>query len=408
MMKGFKALALVMSVLVSGCATISAATRARQEADSAEAVTALQGADFDQATRLAEEAIGRDDTNARAHAVEALARFVSLNHTLVSDVMTLGASVMLSAALRSNFLDLELFDSAFNKADARLVEVDRHLGAAEKDPGVSLELCLACWSVDWNRNGTIDESDRHLFEVETNADGSKREPDDARRRPTFRFDVADVHWLHALASFERAGLELARAWNFAQVVKVVIGGRKVEALRLPLRSAERARRAQALLLQALAESRECRQLALAEVDDDREWVPNPLQRSHPIPLPVDVALYDTWNTVLTDLEGLLRSQQGLDLGELATLEAQHSGREPIDLHGFIDLGRLLSMPEDLTLEFRHGREGISPMVHTFFGKALVEAMPRSALPEHLERMQREIADHEETFEQKLRYLFWLN
>ena len=39
---------------------------------------------------------------------------------------------------------------------------------------------------------------------------------------------------------------------------------------------------------------------LAETDDDREWVPNPKQQSHPMPLPVDAArigaLERTWTT----------------------------------------------------------------------------------------------------------------
>jgi hypothetical protein len=401
-------LALLVVLFGTGCAGLSAATRARQEADVAPAVAALQTARFDDASARAQDALKVDQTNARAHAVAALARFVTTNHRLVGDVMTLGSAMMLSGALRGNFVDTELFEPAFDKAAQRLSEIDAHLGQAASDEGVSLELCLACWEVDWNRTGEVDEQDRRLLEVERDASGEQLPDGDPRRRPTFRFDVTDVHWLRALVSFERAALELVRAWDVAPLAQVALHRGSTRTVTLPLKSAERARHAHELLLAALDESAACRASALRETDDDREWLPNPRQHQHAIPLPVDDALFTTWEQLIGDARALLESRQGLEVGELASLD-QHHDELP---HGYIDAGRFLTLPHALTIELGHTNRSDPQAIEAFLrgalGDAFSAAMPRSALPAHLRRMREEVDAGRETLEHKLRYLFWLN
>ena len=49
----------------------------------------------------------------------------------------------------------------------------------------SLDLCLACWQVDWNRNGDIDERDLRMLQVEYDAHGEQIPEGDPRRTPTF-------------------------------------------------------------------------------------------------------------------------------------------------------------------------------------------------------------------------------
>ncbi len=401
-------LALAVLWLGTGCAGISAATRAHQEADVAPAVAALAAARFDEASTQAEQALTRDQTNARAHAVVALARFVTTNHKLVGDVMTLGSAMMLSGALRGNFVDTELFEPAFDKAAQRLTDLDAHLGQAAVDEGVSLELCLACWEVDWNRSGEVDDQDRRLLEVERDAEGQFLPEGDPRRRPTFRFDVTDVHWLRALVGFERAALELVRTWDVAPLAQLAVRRGSLHTVTLPLKSAERARHAHQLLLGALDESAACRASALREIDDDREWVPNPRQRQHAVPLPVDDALYATWSTLLDEARGLLESRASLDVGELlASVDTPRS-----DLHGSVDLGRFLSLPHAVTLDLdrskRTDAEAFDAFLRGAFGDAFGAQQPRSPLPAHLERMRREVDGGRETVEHKLRYLFWLN
>jgi hypothetical protein len=77
-------------------------------------------------------------------------------------------------------------------ADRRMEGIEAHLARAAKDPDFSLDLCLACWRVDLNRNGEIDERDLRMLQVEYDAQGEQIPEGDPRRMPTFRFDAADV------------------------------------------------------------------------------------------------------------------------------------------------------------------------------------------------------------------------
>jgi hypothetical protein len=300
---------------------------------------------------------------------------------------------------------------AFKRADERLNEVDARLAAAAKDPEVTLELCLACWEVDWNRSGEIDDRDRKLFEVELDAQGEQLPEGDPRRRPTFRFDVADVHWLRALISFQRAALNLAQAWDWQALAPAFTrrGHRGLEEIRVPLRDAEQVKRARAFILAGIAESRACRQAALAETDDEREWLPNPRQKSHAIPLEVDDALYQTWGQVLDDVDRLMRDEEALSVSDLAQL-GKHQWDDPPK--GYLHLGKWLSEPRDIVIPLSHldadRAERIEQGLALFFGDAYSQKGPASALPGRLTRMKGEVLVGKESFEKKLRYLLWVN
>jgi len=155
----------------------------------------------------------------------------------------------------------------------------------------------------------------------------------------------------------------------------------------------------------------------------REWLPNPRQKSHPLPFPVDEALFQTWEGVLSDLEGLMRSEQGLSVEELAQL-GDHQWVNPPK--GFIDVGRLLSEPGDIVLNLErldeaenvasrqmHGESSISPapveeVLKDILGAKYRPEMKPTPLIRRISRMKSEIDRGEESFERKLRYLHWIN
>jgi len=115
---------------------------------------------------------------------------------------------------------LEFFDHAGGRAAwqgflTRLEAVDRDLAVVAGDREFSLELCLACWERDWNRNGRIDEADRKLFELEFDGKGGELAEGDPRRRPTFRFDTGDAEWARAMIAFQRAAGELVLAYQWS-------------------------------------------------------------------------------------------------------------------------------------------------------------------------------------------------
>lgn len=402
-------LALAVLLWLSGCAGVSPARRAQLDADALPAVMALQAAQFDDARRLSDEALKKDETNARAAAVGAIARYRQAGHDLVGDVLTVAASFVASAMMRGDVINQDFLDFAFGRADQRLTEIDALLAVAEKDEGFSLELCLACWEVDWNRSGEVDDRDRRLFEVELDEQGKQLPLDDPRRRPTFRFDVADVTWLRAMVHFQRAALNAALAYD----ANLTWRSRREQNLTLKLRNGAKLGQARELILAGLTHAERCRVGILAERDDDREWVPNPKQKNHALPLPVDEALFETWAGVLVDVRALVKGEQGLDVAKLVQLGDRKWTSPP---PGFLDVGAFFSQPRDFVLHPNAERElrrnaapGVaSEALGRILGPSYKQSMPPSPIIERLNRMAKELDRGEDTFERKLRYLLWLN
>lgn len=404
--------ALALSLLtLTGCAGISAARRAELDAEAQPAVTALQAAQFEQAQSLADAVLSKSKDNSRAAAVSAIARFRRTAHDLVGDATTLVASFVASALLRGDVVNQDFLDFALERADKRLADIDALLATAEKDDGFSLELCLACWKVDWNRSGELDDFDERLFEVELDANGEPFALDDPRRRPTFRFDVADVTWLRALVHFQRAALAVGLAYD----PNVTWRTRNAGTMTLKLRDGKKLLAARDLILAGLTHAERCRDAVLVERDDDREWVPNPKQKSSALPYPVDDALFDTWKGVLVDLRALVKSEQGLDLAKLAQLGDRRWKNPP---PGFLDVGAFFSQPRDYVVTEEHLRRvnrmhrqdpgQLSEVLGQILGPSYKSAMPPSPMVDRLQRISREVDAGEETIERKLRYLLWLN
>lgn len=399
---------LLVAVLVSGCATMSPARRAALEQDAQPAVDALESADFDVAITRANESLGRDEKNARAAAVLAISLFRKALHDAVTDAVTFASSVAVSSLGRGSFFNRDYLDFALTRLDGRLADVDVALAKAETDPGFTLDLCLACWQVDWNRSGEVDRRDEKLLQIELDERGEELPEDDVRRRPTFHFDHADVLWLRALVMFGRSVTAFAQGWD--PDINTLM--RSKGSLSVKVRDAKALEASRGHLLVGLGHARRCREAVLAETDDEREWLPNPTQRSHAMPLSVDTALFETWAGVLDDVEALVTGREGLSVTELAQL-GKHQWPTPPT--GFLDLSRFYR-PVPFVLDGEEASR--SPLAddaataERFLSKSLGDgfrpAMPKSRLPGRLTRMRDEMERGEESFEKKLRYLFWLN
>jgi hypothetical protein len=189
--------------------------------------------------------------------------------------------------------------------------------------------------------------------------------------------------------------------------------RRSESITLKLRHAARLGQARELLLTGLEHAERCRRAVLAEGDDEREWVPSPRQKNHALPLPVDEALFETWAGVLSDVRGLIKGEQGIEVTGLAQL-GDHKWKNPPP--GYLDLGAFFSQPRDFVLRadtersFRRGGDpgAASEALGQLLGPSYKSSMPPSPLLERLRRMAKEVERGEETFERKLRYLLWLN
>jgi hypothetical protein len=374
--------------------------------DSAPAIAALRASKFDDAGRAATAALGQDPRNAQAAAIRAITTYRRAGHDLVQQL-----ELVLQQGLSAKALDHAKGRRVWSAFLERLEEVDRDLAIVAADPTFSLELCIACWEHDWNHTGEIDERDRKMFEIEFDGKGGELAETDPRRRPTYRFDVGDAEWARAMISFQRAAIEIILAYRWSEL-DLLFGAGDPQKIVIHIDDKSRVRRARSLILAGLDAADRCRRAYLAETDDDREWVPNPAQRSYAMPLEVDATLYATWEGVLGDVRNMLESKAGISLREVKGLVGDPDAPIP-DV--FIDIGAMLRDPKDIVLDFTRfdghvgdKRANVDAILRDVLGNGYKKSMKPSPIVARLRRMKDELSRGNDTLERKLRYLLWLN
>lgn len=395
----------------AGCA--SSLDLGKQRLSASQAIKALESGAFEQADKEADKLVKQDGVNAYGHLVRAITRYKKAMHQLSQDART-----MLFSVLRGN-INHRYLRSTLDQAREALTAVDADLAAAQQD-GIYLGFRLACWKVDWNHNGRIDRRDAMVFQIEVGADGKELPRDDPRRKPVFRFDVGDVAWARAFVNFQRAFFELLTAYKWTEIDKLAFGllrNRPPQEVVIRMADPQRVKQAKRFILAGLGFADAARKAYLAETDDDREWLPNPRQKNHPMPLPVDDALYETWKLLVGDLTRLVRGDEGLSVQALAQL-GDHKWAVPPK--GFIDVGRMLDKPRDIVLRVKEilpllkaekeaqQASNVEALLRNVLGDYYVQDMKASPITGRFERMKQEVKRGKESLQRKLRYLFWLN
>ena len=380
-------------------------------AEAPEAVSALQDSRFDEAEHKALAVLQQENRNAQAHIVAAISRYRRIMDQLATDVVTIGAGAM------ERGINRQYLRFALDGSDQELEAVEAHLAMASRDPKVTLELCLACWNEDWNRNGRIDDRDMLLFQVEYDANGQPIPENDPRRKPTFRFDHGDVCWARAMLNFQRSLLNVILAYHIPDpresVERFASGEDSQHKFIVKLKHPERIHKARDLILAGMDQADRARRAYLAEIDDQGEWVPNPRQKNHPIPLPVGEELYQTWEDMLSDLRNVILGEEGIPVSDVAQL-GDHQWENPP--RGFIDVKKLFQEPGDIVIDVSNlkrldreqSRDNVEAVLKDIFGEKYRKSMKPTRLVERLLRMKGEIDRGEESFGRKLRYLLWLN
>jgi len=384
----------------------------QSQSEASAPVTALREAKFDVALRQGSAVLAREPDNAEAAAVRAIARYQRASSQLVTD---LGAVIATAEGL-------ELFDHERGRAIwrafvAELEAVDADLAIVAADPNFALELCLACWEHDWNRNGRVDDRDRKMLELELDGKGGVLPDGDPRRRPTYRFDHGDALWGRAMISFQRAAVELVLAYRWSELDKLFRnrdrdGDQHDDPLNLNIKlvDAGRVKHARDLFVAGLSFSNQEREAYLAETDDDREWVPSPRQKSYAMPLAVDAELFQTWALIAGDILRLLDSQEGVSLREVAAVVVGKPGADLVP-NAYVDVGRLLREPVDIVIDINDKlppAQMYERMFRGLLGHGYAESMRASPLVARLRHMKEALSRGEGTLERKLRYLLWVN
>ena len=397
-------LLLVVTLVACGSSEPQTSPIGQRHVDTSAAITALQSSRFADARREADAVLVQDATSSRAAAVRAIATYQGAVTRLAGELEAIVDTGELVKAL-----DHAAGRAMWTKFLDALDAIDKDLAIAAADPGFALELCVACLEIDWNGRRGVDERDRRMLELEYDGRGGRLAETDARRRPTFRFDRGDAEWGRAMLGFQRAFVNLVLAYDWRQLDNLFRGRAASRRFVFPVADKARVTRAHELLLFALERSAAERVAYLAETDDDREWVPSPTQTNHPMPLAVDDALYATWAAVLADTTDLLASKTGVSFAEIARLI--DDDLERLVPAAYLDLGAMLREPTDIVLDLSDTGESpqnVERILRGLLGNGYRPAMRASPLVGRIRTMIDSVDRGEETFEHKLRYLFWLN
>ncbi len=370
------------------------------------AADALRAGKIADALTMSDKVVGQDGGNCYALMVRGIARYVSAIQKLSADA----AHVSSGRSQRRGF-DLAFLRTAVRRMVAEFALVDSDLEKASCCKDVFLDLAPAQWMFDWNGDGRIDNRDTTLLEIELDAEGKPLPEEDRRRRPLYRYDDGDVHWARAFVNFQMAALNIALAYDWSIINTLMVEGFKsLVEIRIKMLDKALITRARKEILTGLDCAEQARLSYLAETDDEREWIPNPRQKDHPMPLPVNEELYKTWEGVLGDVRKLVTGEEGLRLADVAELLKLRI--EPMP-KGYLDFGRMFDHPRDIvinlnelaTLEKSRDLEG---MLRSVFGEYYLYGKKPSLITSRLKRMKREIDVGFESFGRKLRYLIWLN
>jgi hypothetical protein len=226
---------------------------------------------------------------------------------------------------------LEQFNGDLNRAAAALAKVD--------DPHVKLRLPVGMIRLDLDGDGTAGP-DETFWRVFTRVAWRAAKLSDDQKRFPIGFDAADVHWMigytHLLRAMTEAWLAYDTEGFFRQTAHLFFAGVEspyqqlgvgrsnrgfsfnmdqiadaVAAIHLAHFEPADPRRlslAREHLLAMIEQSRLCWKHALAETDDDREWIPNAKQTSL-TPLTVNDERIAAWKRFLDEADAVLQGDK---------------------------------------------------------------------------------------------------
>jgi hypothetical protein len=236
-----------------------------------------------------------------------------------------------------------LTNEAFRQMIAQLADdlakVEATLAAVESD-NVKLPLHVGMYRLDFDGDGQATDEET-LWRIFARIMGRDIREETAAGF-VIAFDKGDVHWLRGYCRVLSAICEFHLAYDSSKLhdhaAQLFFPTAKVKyefltpganpqnweetrdwvidliafihELRLPVAEAPRMAKAREHLLAVIEQSRLSWKAILAEKDDDREWIPNPSQKSTAIPnASVTQPMIDGWLALMGELESLLNGEK---------------------------------------------------------------------------------------------------
>jgi hypothetical protein len=392
-------------ILVVSCAAVSLFCTMPVKKETVEKINnasaALKSGDFYSAHMLVNDALAESNNDPLSHLIRAITQYYITTHRLMAELKNTSSSFREINVSRTRYL--------LSDAENDLSRVQDDLEAALRDKNIFIELKPSSWVNDWDMDGQIDEDDAVFSQVERDEHGESLAEGDPRRTPTIRFDYGDVQWALAYIHFHRAVFDLILAYDWAMITRFDSKMNEDGMFTIKLISPERMAQMRGHLLAGLSLSNESRKSYLAETDDDREWIPNPGQKSRAMPMPASKELYATWETIVTGLQKIMKGEEGLELSALFNYMSKDGGKS-----GCIDIGGMLSHPKDIELDIAKilklsGKDDYDAIMREIFGKFYrTDMKPSTSITKETLRMSNEVKNGAESFSDKMRYLLWIN
>ncbi|MFB9244104.1 hypothetical protein IV454_00150 [Massilia antarctica] len=295
--------------------------------------------------------------------------------------------------------------------DAILVEVTKEidyviaeLGATRKllaqvklGKRKSLRLAPAQWELDLDSDGQVKLWEKYLFALPKRGHQAFRFSGPSNDQEYYdreynlgaviRVDQSDILWSLSYHHFIEGLLTNVRAFDLAKDYNGVILARPAL-----LKAAHQ------LIGNGFLISGKMRQEALAETDDDEEWIGHPGQASSVFPLPLDAADFASWGMMIKEMSALWQGRSLLPatqggsgmLAAMAPLCPEGSGLNVARVY-------LQPPPAGTLYGFRHTK---LPTAHC---QRIDKAHPVSPLAQMAEQ-----ASKSQTGMGFLRYLYWTN
>lgn len=205
----------------------------------------------------------------------------------------------------------------------------------------SLQLRPQTWMLDVDGDGMVSGWERRFFALPNRSNDIEPsfdmpgDSDNVQMQALIKTDQTDVLWALSYHQFIEGVVEMARS----QTLNTSSENGLSNMLTLTDKSAWA--RAYSLIKDGFATSQAMRNAALAETDDDYEWLPNPSQKNSAFPLLLDKNDYATWGNTLTEINLLWSGKTLLEpsnlvrgiLGSAARWCEPGSGLDVIKLFG---------------------------------------------------------------------------
>ncbi|XZE35554.1 hypothetical protein SH501x_001056 [Pirellulaceae bacterium SH501] len=244
-----------------------------------------------------------------------------------------------------------------------------------KDPHFKLLLRLGKVQFDWNDDGKRGSAESFKAMLQGVSPAAMRNLGDDIE---VGIDHADIAWLrgycHVLLSmseiilahdeselFNRCGhLLFTNVDSPFLLTRHSHGGRgfdmefisdliaSIHLVRFPCKEPERMKKAHAHMLAMVEESRGFWQLAMAETDNEREWIPNPKQTGI-LQVPVNQELVVGWLSVLDELESILQGEKLVPYWRIYNQKPGNPGPIIPDEGTGINVRRVFMEPQEFDL-----------------------------------------------------------